>query len=114
LQSLNNGRTLTVAKLGSDGCIALGDGDVVSIPGFPVTPVDTTGAGDTFNAGFLHAWLSGADLQEAMRFGSACGALSTLGLGGTANQPNETQAREFMLECSRADVRNSPPEKMRV
>jgi sugar/nucleoside kinase (ribokinase family) len=101
LQSLENGRALTVAKLGRDGCMALRDGEIVSVPAFPITPVDTTGAGDTFNAGFLHAWLSGADLRDAMRFGSACGALSTLGLGGTANQPTESQAREFMGECTR-------------
>ena len=76
--------------------MTLRNGEIVTVPGFPITPVDTTGAGDSFNAGFLHAWLSGADLQDAMRFGSACGALSTLGLGGTASQPTESQAREFM------------------
>ncbi|MGI9071551.1 MAG: carbohydrate kinase family protein [Bryobacteraceae bacterium] len=114
LQSLENGRTLTVAKLGGDGCMAVRDGEVVSVPAFPVNPLDTTGAGDTFNAGFLHAWLRGAGLQEAMRFGSACGALSTLGLGGTASQPTESQAREFMNECAGADARNPGPVKVRV
>ncbi|MFL6350580.1 MAG: carbohydrate kinase family protein [Bryobacteraceae bacterium] len=106
LQSLKNGRTLIVAKLGGDGCMAICDSEVVSVPAFPITPVDTTGAGDTFNAGFLHAWLDGADLEAAMRFGAACGALSTLGLGGTANQPTESQAREFMRKRSGADARN--------
>jgi sugar/nucleoside kinase (ribokinase family) len=101
LQSLANGRTLTVAKLGADGCVAVLSGEIVSVPAFPIAPVDTTGAGDTFNAGFLHAWLSGVDLQDAMRFGAACGALSTLGLGGTASQPTESQADEFIAKCSR-------------
>jgi sugar/nucleoside kinase (ribokinase family) len=96
LRSLENGRTLTVAKLGGDGCIAIQNGEIVSVPAFPITPVDTTGAGDTFNAGFLHAWLKGTDVREAMRFGAACGALSTLGLGGTTSQPTESQAREFI------------------
>jgi sugar/nucleoside kinase (ribokinase family) len=41
------------------------------------------------------------DLQHAMRFGAACGALSTLGLGGTASQPTESQADEFIAKCSR-------------
>jgi len=106
LGSLENGRTLTVAKLGGDGCMAMSNGEIVNVPAFPITPRDTTGAGDTFNAGFLHAWASGADLREAMRFGAACGALSTLGLGGTASQPTESQAREFIAECSRAGVPN--------
>jgi sugar/nucleoside kinase (ribokinase family) len=114
LQSLENGRTLTVAKLGSDGCMMLRDGEIVSVPAFTVDPIDTTGAGDTFNAGFLHAWLSGADLQDAMRFGSACGALSTLGLGGTASQPTESQAREFMSECARGGASDLTPLKVRV
>jgi sugar/nucleoside kinase (ribokinase family) len=114
LQSLENGRTLTVAKLGSDGCMTLRNGEIVSMPGFPITPADTTGAGDTFNAGFLHAWLSGAGLQESMRFGSACGALSTLGLGGTASQPTESEAREFMRECARNGAHNPAPMRVRV
>ena len=66
-----------------------------------VTPIDTTGAGDSFNAGFLHAWLLGQDLAQAMRFASACGALSTLALGGTAGQPTEQQALDF--------IRTNPP-----
>ena len=60
--------------------------------GFRVQAVDTTGAGDSFNAGFLHAWLRKVPLREAMLFAAACGALSTLGSGGTASQPTEPEA----------------------
>src|SRR2546423_879154 len=102
LRSLENGRTFTIAKLGANGCIAMDRGEILRVPAFPVTPLDTTGAGDTFNAGFLHAWLSGSDLRYAMRFGAACGALSTLGLGGTANQPTEAEAHEFMAGAAAA------------
>ncbi|MGI8962789.1 MAG: carbohydrate kinase family protein [Bryobacteraceae bacterium] len=112
LRSLENGRTLTIAKLGGDGCMAVRGGEIVSVPAFPITPIDTTGAGDTFNAGFLHAWLRGADLQDALRFGSACGALSTLGLGGTASQPTESEAREFIRECSLVDARSPAAAKV--
>jgi sugar/nucleoside kinase (ribokinase family) len=96
LQALENGRTLTVAKLGGDGCMTLKNGRIEGVPPFRVSPVDTTGAGDSFNAGFLHSWLGGADLSDALRFASACGAISTLGLGGTAHQATEKQAYEFM------------------
>jgi sugar/nucleoside kinase (ribokinase family) len=98
LGSVSNGRTLTVVKLGVDGCMALHDGNVVSVPGFPVKPVDTTGAGDSFNAGFLHAWLRGSELRDAMTFAAACGALSTLSSGGTGAQPTEQEARSFLAE----------------
>lgn len=96
LHLLDNGRTTTVAKLGRDGCMAISGGEILTAAAFSVEPVDTTGAGDTFNAGFLHAWLAGQTLLDAMRFGAACGALSTLGLGGTANQPTAEQARAFI------------------
>jgi sugar/nucleoside kinase (ribokinase family) len=98
LRSVANGRTLTLVKLGIDGCMTLSSGNVVAIPAFRVEPVDTTGAGDSFNAGFLHAWLRGEPLPDAMRFAAACGALSTLSAGGTSAQPTEQEARNFLAE----------------
>jgi len=98
LRSVANSRTLTIAKLGTDGCMASEAGKTVTVPAFPVEPVDTTGAGDSFNAGFLHAWLRGAPLRDAMTFAAACGALSTLSAGGTSAQPTEREARSFLAE----------------
>ncbi len=100
LRALENGRTLTIAKLGSDGCITLCRGSLVIVPAYRLTPIDTTGAGDSFNAGFLHAWLRGEGLADAMQFGAACGALSTLESGGTTGQPSEQRARQFMGEST--------------
>jgi sugar/nucleoside kinase (ribokinase family) len=100
LRKLDNGRTLTIVKLGSKGCLALGRGEAVRMPAFAVDAVDSTGAGDSFNAGFLHAWLRGCSLQECMRQGAACGALSTLGLGGVASQPNASQLDDFLRAAS--------------
>jgi sugar/nucleoside kinase (ribokinase family) len=96
LQALANGRTLTVAKLGSGGCATLEGRNTTTVAAFPVDPVDTTGAGDSFNAGFLHAWLRKKPIHQAMRFGNACAALSTLGSGGTATQPTDEQALGFL------------------
>jgi len=100
--ALRNGATLTIAKLGSQGCRALSQDLDFRVPSFPVVPLDTTGAGDSFNAGFLHAWVGRQrgeqELRQAMQFASACGALSTLALGGTAGQPTERQARQFMAK----------------
>jgi sugar/nucleoside kinase (ribokinase family) len=96
LRALESGRTRVVAKLGKDGAMTL-DGDrVLHVPAYPVETVDTTGAGDSFNAGFLHRWLQGAPLVECLRLGAACGALSTLGLGGTAAQPTLTEAEALV------------------
>jgi sugar/nucleoside kinase (ribokinase family) len=89
-----------VAKLGAQGCITLAEGTggaLVHVAAYPVTPVDTTGAGDSFNAGFLHAWLTGRPLRDALRFAAACGALSTLGVGGSGRQATVTEAEALLV-----------------
>jgi sugar/nucleoside kinase (ribokinase family) len=96
LRKLHNGHTQIVAKLGRDGAATLEGGRLVRVPAFPVEPLDTTGAGDSFNAGFLHGWLAGAPLLDSLRLGAACGALSTLGLGGTARQPTRAEAEDLV------------------
>ena len=80
------GPAVTV-KLGERG-VRCADGTLlyqVSLP--PVTPVDTTGAGDCFNAGLIAGLLRGLPLPEAAALGCAAGALSTGALGGTAGAP---------------------------
>jgi sugar/nucleoside kinase (ribokinase family) len=96
LQVLANGRTLTAVKLGTQGCFAMQEGQLWHQPAFPVRPVDTTGAGDSFNAGFLHAWLRRLSLRDCLRVGAACGALSTLKPGGTGGQPDERELKAFL------------------
>jgi sugar/nucleoside kinase (ribokinase family) len=96
LGALENGRTLTVAKLGARGATTRHLGATIARAALKVTPIDTTGAGDSFNAGFLHAWLAGRPLEQALALGAACGALSTLGLGGTGAQPTLGQAEAFL------------------
>ena len=75
LRRLENGRTRVVAKLGANRAMALDGGRPVHVPAYAVQPIDTTGAGDSFNAGFLHRWLQGAPILECLRLGAACGAL---------------------------------------
>jgi sugar/nucleoside kinase (ribokinase family) len=98
LRALQNGKTLTVAKMGSQGCMTLYNGTIIAVPAFPVRTIDTTGAGDTFNAGFLHAWLRKESLPDALRFAAACGALSTLAPGGTGSQPTTAEALAFLAQ----------------
>lgn len=89
-----------VIKLGAKGAVAMKDGVVASAPGFRVDALDTTGAGDTFAAGFVSAHLEGLSLEECLRRGNACGALSTLKAGGTANQPDREALECFLREHS--------------
>jgi sugar/nucleoside kinase (ribokinase family) len=74
---------LIVVKCGARGAIVQDRRSRQLIPGVNVIPVDTIGAGDSFNAGFLSAYLRGASPIEAARMGNITGALSTLAPGGT-------------------------------
>jgi sugar/nucleoside kinase (ribokinase family) len=87
LLALENGRTRTVVKLGRRGAMSRERGETIYVPAFAMEPIDTTGAGDSFNAGFLHAFVRGRPIRECLRFGNAAGALSTRALGGTNGQP---------------------------
>jgi len=89
-----------VIKLGAKGAVAIRDGATASAHGFKVDALDTTGAGDTFAAGFVTAQLEGLSLEECLRRGNACGALSTLKAGGTANQPDREALERFLREHS--------------
>jgi sugar/nucleoside kinase (ribokinase family) len=80
---------LVVVKRGARGASAGG----VDVAPPAVDAVDATGAGDSFDAGFLAAWLAGEPVEQALRLGCACGALSTRALGGTAAQPTLDEAR---------------------
>lgn len=72
---------ITVIKRGADGARAVANGETVSHGGFDAEPVDTTGAGDAFAAGFVAARLDGAALETALAVGNACGALTTQASG---------------------------------
>ena len=73
---------LTVIKDGASGASAWKGGREVHVAAEPLTPVDTTGAGDAFNAGFLHAWLDGRALTECLGGGNQAGARAISTRGG--------------------------------
>jgi sugar/nucleoside kinase (ribokinase family) len=75
-------------KLGAVGSALLRDDRFFRAPPLRVTPVDTTGAGDCFDAGFLHAWLRGESPEQILRIANICGALSTEQYGGIAGFPS--------------------------
>ncbi|MFZ0869526.1 MAG: carbohydrate kinase family protein [Rhodanobacter sp.] len=96
LRALDNGHTRTVVKRGQLGCASLDHGRLFEVPAFAVDPIDSTGAGDSFDAGFLHAWLRGSSLRDCLRWGSACGSLSTRGIGGTTGQPHAAEVQALL------------------
>jgi len=83
LHVLGSRTPLVVIKDGAGGAYGLEKGEIVHSPALRLTPLDTTGAGDVFDAGFLAARLEGRPLVECLLWGSIVGGLSTLGAGGT-------------------------------
>jgi sugar/nucleoside kinase (ribokinase family) len=93
----DDGGPIIAVKLGSEGALACrADGPLIRVPAMTVEPVDTTGAGDSFNGGFLRAWLDGADVRACLRSGAVTGALSTRRLGGIDGQPTLDEARRAL------------------
>ena len=85
-------------KLGAEGALGVHDGARVRVASIPVTVVDTVGAGDSFDAGFLFGYLNLWSLEKSLRLACVCGALSTQQAGGTNGQPTLEQARTFLGE----------------
>jgi sugar/nucleoside kinase (ribokinase family) len=80
---------LTVVKRGAEGSSSVSGNEFVSVPVIPVAAVESTGAGDCFNAGFIFGWLQGWSTKEALRCGNICGGLSTTSSGWEATPTRE-------------------------
>lgn len=70
-------------KLGPEGAMVMRDGRKIVLPPQKVEAVDPVGAGDSFDAGFLHQFVRGADLSTCLAYGNLAGAFSTTRPGGT-------------------------------
>jgi ribokinase len=104
---LSTGPRLVVITLGADGAVAVSRDETVRRNGFPVEPVDTTGAGDTF-CGVLTAELaSGADLDRAMACACAAGAMATRRMGAREGMPSAVDVGEFLAAAGQAEETES-------
>jgi sugar/nucleoside kinase (ribokinase family) len=87
---------LVVVKDGVNGSWAFSNQKLIHIPAITVEPVDTTGAGDNFNAGFLNAWLDGQSLDNCLKWGNIVGGLSTTVLGGTVRRITCDMVKKYL------------------
>jgi sugar/nucleoside kinase (ribokinase family) len=88
LQQLRRpGHTALVVTLGAKGCIAVAADQVLCAPGFEVSAIDTTGAGDVFRGAFIYGVLSAWPLERTMRFANAAAAISCTRLGAMNGVP---------------------------
>ncbi len=94
---LATGCSIVALTMGKDGTMVAVPGERRLIPARPVTAVDATGAGDTFDGAFLAEWLAnGRDPFAAAAYANAAAALSTLGYGAVAPIPTREAVVAFM------------------
>jgi len=83
-------------KLGAEGALGVREGVRVRVASIPVKVIDTVGAGDSFDAGFIYGYLNQWSLEKSLRMACVCGALSTQQAGGTNGQPTLAETLKFL------------------
>jgi ribokinase len=92
------GAHTVVVKLGDRGCMAYRAGESFHVPAFPVNAVDTTAAGDVFNAGLAIALAEGSPFPHALRFANAAAAISVTRRGAQTSAPSRAEVDAFLAE----------------
>jgi len=92
---------IVAIKLGARGAIAREGRKEWNCPAVRVETVDPVGAGDSFDAGFIHKFLSGAGCEECLRFANVAGAFSTTREGGTEAFRDSAAMKEFFHKQQR-------------
>ncbi|MGH9325472.1 MAG: carbohydrate kinase family protein [Terriglobia bacterium] len=95
LEQISRLAKVLVVKRGAKGALARRGSEELERPAAAVEAVDPVGAGDSFNAGFLHRFVQGADLASCLEFGNLAGAFSTTRPGGTEAFRNREHFEQF-------------------
>jgi len=97
---------LAVVKLGAEGAVACRGEERLHCPSLKLEVVDPVGAGDSFDSGFLSAFVHGADLEECLRKGNLAGGLSTTRPGGTEAFRDTAHRERFLNEHAAPGAKN--------
>jgi sugar/nucleoside kinase (ribokinase family) len=87
---------ILAVKLGAQGALGVAGGKKVQVASIPVDVIDSVGAGDGFDAGFIYGHLQGWPLERTLRMATICGALSTRAAGGIAAQAELSEVLPFL------------------
>ena len=103
MQKLSSAVETVVVKRGSLGAIGRTGDKKVRVNAVKVDPIDTTGAGDSFDAGFIYYHVGkNESLRTSIRFANALGALSTLYIGGAGGKISEADVLGFLSESAKS------------
>jgi sugar/nucleoside kinase (ribokinase family) len=96
---------VAAVKCGVDGAIAsVRGGPILHETGLEVDAVDTTGAGDVFDAAFIYASLQNWTLEQRLRFAVLCSGLSVARRGGALSAPTWSEIRAFVERARESDI----------
>jgi sugar/nucleoside kinase (ribokinase family) len=90
---LGRGVGTVVVKMGAEGCLVAHGDERLKVAALPAEVVDTTGAGDCWDAGFIAGLIAGEDLVTSARLGNACAAFCIEAVGGAAGVPDYATVR---------------------
>jgi len=93
---LDQGVDVVALKLGADGCLVSSDRGSFLVPGFAVETRDSTGAGDSFAAGFIAGFLGGLDWRSAAVLGNAMGARTAARIGAGVEAPTAQEVLNLL------------------
>lgn len=100
---IRKGVGTVIAKAGDSGAYVIQNAELTHIDAYPTQAVDTTGAGDSFNAGFAYALAMGCPVEEAVRTANAVGALSVRQVGAQSAMPTREELDRF-LKANRKEM----------
>jgi sugar/nucleoside kinase (ribokinase family) len=89
---------IVVIKTGDTGAWVKNQEKICHANAYNMEAVDTTGAGDSFNGGFIYQFYKGAQIEDCILWGNACAAISTTKPGGTTAFPNLRELKRFFAE----------------
>ena len=104
-RALEYGIEVVGIKLGEEGSMIFSDtGEKVELPAFKVKPVDTTGAGDGWNAGLLVGLIKNWDLKKCITVANAIGALTVTRRGAITALPNGEELQKFLRDEAKINI----------
>jgi ribokinase len=93
---LKRGAKNVIVTLGSKGALFVSDQQVLQVSAYKINVVDTTAAGDAFIGGFASALLRGLEVETAVKYANACGALAATKFGAQPSLPTKEETEKFI------------------
>ena len=95
---LEKGVKNVIVKLGGKGCLFKNSEQTIRLDAYDINAVDTTGAGDNLLAGFVCEILRGKNIEDALTFANACGAICSTAVGAITAIKNKEQIETFITD----------------